>query len=47
MKTDDNPLLLKCEMAAAGHGGVSGRFRRHHKTALEYAFMLAVLDGRL
>jgi oligopeptidase B len=47
MKTDDNPLLLKCEMAAAGHGGVSGRFRRYHKTALEYAFMLAVLDGRL
>jgi oligopeptidase B len=23
-----------------GHGGVSGRFRRHRETALEYAFML-------
>jgi oligopeptidase B len=24
----------------AGHGGASGRFRRHRETALEYAFML-------
>ena len=47
MKTDDNPLLLKIEMAAAGHGGVSGRFKKYHKTALEYAFMLEVLDGGL
>ena len=47
MKTDDRPLLFKCEMAAAGHGGVSGRFKRYHETALEYAFMLEVLAGRL
>jgi len=47
MKTDDNPLLLKIEMAAAGHGGVSGRFKKYHKTALEYAFMLEVLNGSL
>ena len=47
MKTDDNPLLLKIEMAAAGHGGVSGRFKKYHKTALEYAFMLEVLNGGL
>jgi len=46
-KTDDNPLLFKIEMKAAGHGGVSGRFRRYHETALEYAFMLAILDGTL
>jgi oligopeptidase B len=45
MKTDDNPLLLKTEMAAAGHGGVSGRFKKYHDTALEYAFMLGVLNG--
>jgi oligopeptidase B len=45
MKTDDNPLLLKTELAAAGHGGVSGRFKRYHETALEYAFMLEVLNG--
>ncbi len=47
MKTDDNPLLLKTEMAAAGHGGVSGRFKKYHETALKYAFMLEVLNGAL
>ena len=47
MKTDSNPLLLKTEMAAAGHGGVSGRFKQYRETALEYAFMLGVLGGRL
>jgi oligopeptidase B len=39
MKTDDNILLLHTNMGA-GHGGVSGRFRRYRETALEYAFML-------
>jgi oligopeptidase B len=38
-KTDDNLLLLKTNMEA-GHGGPSGRFRRHRETALEFAFML-------
>jgi len=47
LKTDDNPLILKTEMAAAGHGGVSGRFKKYHETALEYAFMLEVLNGEL
>ncbi len=47
MKTGDNPLLLKTEMAAAGHGGVTGRFKKYHETALKYAFMLEVLAGRL
>jgi oligopeptidase B len=47
MKTDDNPLLLSCEMASAGHGGVSGRFKQYRETALEYAFMLEVLKGNL
>ena len=47
MKTDNNPLLLKTEMAAGGHGGVSGRFRQYRETALEYAFMLGVLGGGL
>jgi oligopeptidase B len=46
-KTDDHPLLLKTELAAAGHGGVSGRFKRYRETALEYAFMLEVLRGNL
>ena len=39
LKTDDNRLLLKTNMDA-GHGGTSGRFRRHHETAFSYVFLL-------
>lgn len=39
LKTDDRPLLLKTNMDA-GHGGVSGRYRRYRETALQYAFLL-------
>lgn len=39
LKTDDNPLIMHCEMGA-GHGGKSGRFQRYRETALEYAFLL-------
>jgi oligopeptidase B len=39
MKTDNNPLLLYCNMET-GHGGASGRFRRLRETAMEYAFIL-------
>ncbi len=42
LKTDDNILLLHTNMEA-GHGGVSGRFRRYKETALEYAFMLDLI----
>jgi len=42
MKTDRNLLILNTNMKA-GHGGVSGRFRRYKETALEYAFMLKLL----
>lgn len=35
----ENKLFLHMNMDA-GHGGKSGRFRRYHETALEYAFML-------
>ncbi len=42
-KTDDNPLLFYCNMEA-GHGGASGRFRRFRETAMEYAFMLDLVD---
>jgi oligopeptidase B len=38
-KTDNHPLILHVNMEA-GHGGISGRFRRHKETAMEYAFML-------
>jgi oligopeptidase B len=39
--------LLKTELEAAGHGGVSGRFKQYRETAFEYAFMLGVLSGNL
>jgi oligopeptidase B len=39
LKTDRNRLLLKTNMDA-GHGGASGRFKRHHETAFSYAFLL-------
>ncbi len=39
LKTDRNRLLLKTNMDA-GHGGASGRFRRHRETAFSYAFLL-------
>lgn len=42
LKTDGNLLLLHTNMSA-GHGGQSGRFRRHRETALEYAFILDLL----
>ena len=38
-KTDDNPVLLHVNMDA-GHGGSSGRFRRHRETAMMWAWLL-------
>jgi oligopeptidase B len=45
LKSDGNPLLLKTNMEA-GHGGASGRFRRHRETAFSYLFLLD-LAGRI
>ena len=39
LKTDNNALLMTCDMEA-GHGGASGRLKRYKETAKEYAFML-------
>ena len=39
MKTDDNTLIMTCDMEA-GHGGASGRLKRHKENALIYAFLL-------
>jgi len=39
MKTDDNILVMDCNMTA-GHGGASGRYERYRITALQYAFIL-------
>jgi oligopeptidase B len=38
-RTDDNPLLLFTDMDA-GHGGASGRFRKHKTTALMYSWLI-------
>ena len=40
LKTDTNPLLFKCKMEPAGHGGASGRYDRLKDAAFEYAWML-------
>lgn len=40
LKTDSNPLLLKCNMAA-GHGGASGRYDRLKEVSFEYAWLLS------
>ena len=45
MKTDDNLLLLYCNMDT-GHGGASGRFERYRETAMEYAFLLKLAGIR-
>ncbi len=44
-KTNDTPLLLKCNMGA-GHGGASGRYDRLHETAFEYAWLLSQVGIR-
>jgi oligopeptidase B len=45
LKTDKNILLLHTQMET-GHSGASGRYERYKETALEYAFMLHLLDIR-
>ena len=43
LKTDQNPLIFKVNMAA-GHGGSSGRYDRLKDIAFDYAFMLWQMD---
>ncbi|MDR2037377.1 MAG: S9 family peptidase [Bacteroidales bacterium] len=43
LKTDHHLLLLYTNMDA-GHGGASGRFESYKETALEYAFLLKLLQ---
>lgn len=40
LKTNDNPLLLKCNMGA-GHGGASGRYDRLKEVSFEYAWLMS------
>jgi oligopeptidase B len=44
MNTSDNLILLHTNMDF-GHGGASGRFQVYHEIAMEYAFMLMLLDN--
>jgi oligopeptidase B len=39
------PLLLRTKMEA-GHGGVSGRYKRYRETAFIYAFLLDLVPDR-
>jgi oligopeptidase B len=43
-RTDDNRLLMRVNMEA-GHGGASGRYRRYHETAEEFAFVVDLASG--
>src|SRR6266550_435769 len=47
MKTDNHRLILRTNMEA-GHSGASGRYKRWHDVAFEYAFLLdlAGLGGK-
>jgi len=40
MKQDDEELLFRCKLEAAGHGGASGRYDRWRDKAFEMAWML-------
>jgi len=44
-KADQNRLVLRTKMQA-GHGGVSGRFKRYRETAFAYAFLLDLVGMR-
>jgi oligopeptidase B len=45
LKADAGRLLLRTKMEA-GHGGVSGRYKRYRKTAFVYAFLLDLASDR-
>ena len=46
LKTDDH-LLLLCTDMDSGHGGKSGRFKSYEGVALEYTFLIALMQGTL
>jgi oligopeptidase B len=45
LKTDDHPLLLKCNMGA-GHGGASGRYDSLKEVAFAYAWLMSQANIR-
>ena len=46
LKTDQTPLLLKCKMDPAGHGGASGRYDALRDKAFECAWLLSQVGIR-
>lgn len=42
-KTDDNQLVMYCNMDT-GHGGASGRFKVYEEIAMEYAWLLSLVE---
>ncbi|EKE73095.1 S9 family peptidase [Gallaecimonas xiamenensis] len=46
LKTDQHLLLLETELEV-GHGGLSGRYRQYQETARDFAFVIALAEGRL
>jgi oligopeptidase B len=45
MNTADSRIVMKTDMEA-GHGGTTGRFKRHRETAMIYAFLLDLAGKR-
>ena len=45
LKTDANRVLLYTNMGA-GHGGATGRFKKHKETAMEFAFLLDLSEKK-
>ncbi len=45
MNTGGSKILMKTDMEA-GHGGTTGRFKRHRETAMIYAFMVDLAGKR-
>ena len=43
-KTDNNLLLLKCELEDAGHGGKSGRDSAIEEIAFDYSFIFKITN---
>ena len=43
LKTDNNLIILDVDFES-GHGGASGRFKRHERTAMEFTFILNLID---
>ena len=43
-KTDNNLLLLKCELEDAGHGGKSGRDSAIEEIAFDFSFIFKIIN---